>query len=146
MSFIHLHVHSEYSILDGFLRVNELIKRVKEFKMPAVALTDHGGMYGIIPFYKRAKKEGIKPIIGVEMYFSPTSRFDKKGKEDAVNYHILLLAKNFKGYQNLTRLVSIGHLEGFYYKPRIDMEVLKKYSEGLIVGTSCLKGEIPSLI
>ena len=146
MSFIHLHVHSEYSILDGFLRIGDLIKRVKEFKMPAVALTDHGGMYGVIPFYKRAKKEGIKPIIGVEMYFSPTSRFDKKGKEDAVNYHILLLAKNFKGYQNLTRLVSIGHLEGFYYKPRIDMEVLREHSEGLIVGTSCLKGEIPSLI
>ena len=146
MSFIHLHVHSEYSILDGFLRIGDLIKRVKEFKMPAVALTDHGGMYGVIPFYKRAKKEGIKPIIGVEMYFSPTSRFDKKGKEDAVNYHILLLAKNFKGYQNLTRLVSIGHLEGFYYKPRIDMEILREHSEGLIVGTSCLKGEIPSLI
>ncbi len=146
MSFIHLHVHSEYSILDGFLRIDDLIKRVKEFKMPAVALTDHGGMYGVIPFYKKAKKERIKPIIGVEMYFSPTSRFDKKGKKDAVNYHILLLAKNFKGYQNLTRLVSVGHLEGFYYKPRIDMEVLKKYSEGLIVGTSCLKGEIPSLI
>lgn len=146
MSFVHLHVHSEYSILDGFLRINDLIKRVKGFKMPAVALTDHGGMYGIVPFYKEAKKEGIKPIIGVEMYFSPTSRFDKKGKEDAVNYHILLLAKNFKGYQNLTRLVSIGHLEGFYYKPRIDMEALKKHSEGLIVETSCLKGEIPSLI
>lgn len=146
MSFVHLHLHTEYSLLDGFLRLDELFEKLKLLKMDSVAITDHGGLYGAITFYKKAKEKGIKPIIGVELYYSPTSRFDKKGKEDRENYHLLILAKDFKGYQNLSRLVSIAHLEGFYYKPRIDSEVLQKYHEGLILTTSCVKGEIPSYL
>jgi len=146
MSFVHLHLHTEYSLLDGFLRIDELFDKLKKLNMDSVAITDHGGLYGAISFYKKAKEKNIKPIIGVELYFSPTSRLDKKGKEDRENYHILLLAKDFKGYQNLSKLVSIAHLEGFYYKPRIDLETLQKYSEGLILTTSCIKGEIPSYL
>ncbi|MGQ9845094.1 MAG: DNA polymerase III subunit alpha [Caldisericia bacterium] len=146
MSFVHLHLHTEYSLLDGFLRIDDLIDKIKKLNMDSVAITDHGGLYGAVTFYKKAKEKNIKPIIGVELYFSPTSRFDKKGKEDRENYHILLLAKDFKGYQNLSKLVTIAHLEGFYYKPRIDLEVLEKYHEGLILASSCVKGEIPSYL
>lgn len=146
MSFVHLHLHTEYSLLDGFLRIDELLEKIKKLNMDSIAITDHGGLYGAITFYKKAKEKNIKPIIGVELYFSPTSRFDKKGKEDRENYHILLLAKDFKGYQNLSKLVSIAHLEGFYYKPRIDLESLQKYHEGLILTSSCIKGEIPSYL
>lgn len=146
MSFVHLHLHTEYSLLDGFLRLDDLMEKLKKLNMDSVAITDHGGLYGVINFYKKAKEKNIKPIIGVELYFTPNKRFEKRGREDAENYHIILLAKDFTGYQNLSRLVTIAHLEGFYYKPRIDMEVLEKYHDGLILTTSCIKGEIPSLL
>ncbi|PKM91475.1 DNA polymerase III subunit alpha [Candidatus Falkowbacteria bacterium HGW-Falkowbacteria-1] len=146
MSFVHLHNHTHYSLLDGLTNIDDFIAKVKEQGCPAVAITDHGVMYGAIEFYKKCKKAGIKPIIGVELYLAPNSRHDKNTREDARNYHILLLAKNNKGYQNLIKLVSLAHLEGFYYKPRIDWELLQKYHEGLIASTACLGGEIPSLI
>ncbi len=147
MSFVHLHVHTHYSLLDGLTKIDELVKRVKEQGSPAVAITDHGVMYGVIEFYQRCKKEGIKPIIGMEGYMAPKSRFDKISKADErSNYHLLLLAKNNIGYHNLIKLTSIGHLEGFYYKPRFDWESLEKYHEGLIASTACLAGEIPTLI
>ncbi len=146
MSFVHLHNHTHFSLLDGLTKIDELIDNAKKEGSPAVAITDHGVMYGVIDFYQKCLKAGIKPIIGVEAYLAPRSRLKKETKEDKRNYHLLLLAKNNVGYYNLIKLVSISHLEGFYYKPRIDMEVLKKYSEGLIGGSACLGGEIPQLI
>jgi len=146
MSFVHLHNHSHYSLLDGLTKLDEMINFAKEQGSPAVALTDHGSMYGAIEFYQKAKKAGIKPIIGVETYLAPNSRFDKNTREDGRGYHLLLLAKNEIGYKNLIKLVSAAHIEGFYYKPRIDWEVLTKYHEGLIASTACLAGEIPRLI
>ena len=147
MSFIHLHVHSHYSLLDGLSRFNELIELAKSDGANAVALTDHGVMYGIIEFYQACKKAGIKPIVGVEAYLAKGSRLEKVTRQDEKrNYHLLLLAKNDKGYKNLIKLTSIAHLEGFYYKPRIDWEVLEKYSEGVIAASACLGGEIPQLI
>ena len=143
--FVHLHNHTHYSLLDGACRINDLIETCVEFKMPALAITDHGNMFGAIEFYLQAKKAGIKPIIGSEVYMAPQHRTDKtssKGGSEAA-YHLILLAKNFAGYQNLMKLISIGYLEGFYYKPRIDFEVLEKYSEGLIALSACLKGAIP---
>jgi len=145
-SFVHLHLHTEYSLLDGLIKFDDLFEKLRLLNMDSVGITDHGGLYGVIPFYKKAKENGIKPIIGVELYFSPTSRHEKKGREDRENYHILLFAKDYEGYSNLSKIVTIAHLEGFYYKPRIDMEVLKKYNRGLILTTSCVKGEIPSYI
>lgn len=146
MSFVHLHNHTHYSLLDGLTNIDDFIKKAKEQGSPALAITDHGVMYGAIEFYKKCKKAGIKPIIGVELYLAPNSRHDKNTKEDARNFHILLLAKNNIGYQNLIKLVSLAHLEGFYYKPRVDWELLEKYHEGLIASTACLGGEISSLI
>lgn len=146
MSFVHLHNHSHYSLLDGLTKLDEMINYAKEQGSPAIALTDHGSMYGAIEFYQKAKKAGIKPIIGVETYLAPGSRFDKNTREDARNFHLLLLAKNEIGYKNLIKLVSCAHIEGFYYKPRIDWEILQKYHEGLIASTACLAGEIPRLI
>ncbi len=146
MSFVHLHNHSHYSLLDGLTKIDELIQRAIEDGAPAVALTDHGSMYGVIEFYQKAKKAGIKPIIGVEAYLAPNLMSDKNTKQDERNYHLLLLAKNLTGYQNLLKLVSIAHLEGFYYKPRIDWPTLAKHAEGLICSTACLGGEIPQLI
>ena len=148
-NFIHLHVHSEYSLLDGLLKINDLIQKAVEFEMPAVAITDHGNMYGVIEFYKLARKSGIKPIIGCEVYQAPQSRWHKKvNKEtkESIYNHLTLLVKDKKGYQNLMRLVSLGFLEGFYYKPRIDAELLRQYSEGLIALSGCWSGKIPSLI
>lgn len=144
--FVHLHVHSEYSLLDGLAKVPALIGRAKELGMKAMALTDHGAMYGIVKFYNKAKAEGIKPIIGVEAYMAKNSRFDKVAGVDDDQFHLILLAKNITGYRNLMKLVSKANLEGFYYKPRIDMEVLKEHSEGVIASTACLGGEVPSLI
>ena len=141
-NFVHLHVHTEYSLLDGANRISELIDRTKELGMDSIAITDHGVMYGVIDFYKMAKSKGIKPIIGCEAYVSPGSRFDKQNGRTDKSMHIILLAKNNTGYKNLMKLVSIGFMEGFYYKPRIDMEVLEKYSEGLIVLSGCLAGVI----
>ena len=147
MKFCHLHVHTHYSLLDGLTKIDELIQAVKDDNQEAVAITDHGVMYGVIEFYQKCKKAGIKPIIGMETYLAPDSRFNKITRDDEKkNYHLLLLAKNNTGYKNLIKLTSLAHLEGFYYKPRIDWELLEKYHEGLIGSTACLAGEIPSLI
>ena len=143
--FIHLHVHSEYSLLDGANRIKDLPIRAKEMGMEAIALTDHGVMYGVIDFYKACKKEGIKPIIGCEVYVANRARFDKEAGLD-FNNHLILLAKNNIGYQNLTKLVSAGFTEGFYYKPRIDKELLQKHHEGLICLSACLAGEVNQAI
>jgi DNA polymerase III subunit alpha len=144
--FTHLHVHSHYSLLDGLAKIDELIEKAKNEKMQALALTDHGVMYGIIEFYRRAKEAGIKPIIGAELYLAPGSRFSKQARIDERPFHVTLLAKNDEGYKNLIKLTSAGHLEGFYYKPRIDFELLKEHRNGLIVLSGCLGGEIPRAI
>lgn len=146
MSFVHLHNHTGYSLLDGMCRIDELINKAKSYNMPAVAITDHGNLYGAIKFYTKAIEAGIKPIIGVEVYKAKNSRFDKNGSSDRDYYHLVLLAKNYIGYKNLLKLVTASNLEGFYYKPRVDFELLEKYSEGLIALSGCLQGEIPSLI
>ncbi len=146
MDFVHLHTHSDYSILDGAVTVSKLVERSLELGMPAVALTDHGNMFGAIEFYQQARKAGIKPIIGQEFYVAPGSRFKKEICRDSgeeVAYHLILLAKDNTGYRNLMKLSSIGYTEGFYYKPRIDMEVLEKHSQGLIASSACIAGQIP---
>lgn len=140
--FIHLHTHSHYSLLDGLSKTKDLIELAKKFKMPAMAITDHGNMYGAIEFYKMARKEGIKPIIGVEAYIAERSRLDKEYGIDNKRYHLTLLAKNIEGYKNLIRLVTISNTEGYYYKPRMDKEILQKYSDGLICLSGCLGGEL----
>ena len=142
--FIHLHNHTHYSLLDGACRIEDMVQLAVQYKMPALAITDHGNMFGVIEFYKKAKAAGIKPVIGVEAYIAPESRFNKtsqKGRENA--YHIVLLAKNRDGYRNLLKLVSAGFLEGFYYKPRIDKERLMQHHEGLSALTDCVHGEWP---
>lgn len=144
--FVNLHTHTEYSLLDGACRINRLMDRVKELGQTAIAITDHGNMYGVIEFWNAAKKAGVKPIIGCEVYVAPRSRFDKEPKLDASPYHLVLLCKNNTGYRNLVKLVSLGSLEGFYNKPRVDVELLKKYNEGLICLSACLAGEIPRLL
>ena len=143
MGFTHLHTHTEFSILDGSNKIKDYVKRVKELGMSAAAITDHGVMYGIIDFYKEAKKSGIKPILGCEVYVSPNSRFDREVNvgEDKY-YHLVLLAENNIGYQNLMKIVSIGFVDGYYYKPRVDMETLSKYHEGIIALSACLGGEV----
>ncbi len=145
--FIHLHLHTQYSLLDGACRIAEVLNLAKQYKMDSLAITDHGNMFGAVEFYMSAQKAGIKPIIGCEVYVAPKSRLDKalQQVEDA-SYHLILLAKDETGYHNLMKLVSIGYLEGFYYKPRIDKEMLARYSSGLIGLTACLKGEIPVLL
>jgi DNA polymerase-3 subunit alpha len=140
--FVHLHNHSHYSLLDGLQKVPEMLDRIQELGMQSVALTDHGTLSGAIEFYKEAGKRGIKPIIGVEVYMAPRAHTDKSGKQDANPYHLILLAENKQGYQNLMRLVTIAQLEGFYYKPRIDRELLAKYKEGIIVLSGCASGEV----
>ena len=140
--FVHLHIHSEFSLLDGANRIKDLPVRAKELGMKAMAITDHGVMYGAIDFYKACKKEGIKPIIGCEVYVAPRSRINKEPNIDNRYNHLILLAKNQQGYQNLSKLVSIGFTEGYYYKPRIDLEVLEKYHEGLICLSACLAGSV----
>ena len=143
--FTHLHVHTEYSLLDGLSRLDSLLEQSKNLGMNSIGITDHGGLYGAIHFYRKAVKLGIKPIIGCEMYVARKSRFDKIPSEKSP-YHLTVLAKNNKGYSNLVQLVSLANLEGFYYKPRVDRELLAKYSEGLIVLSGCPSGEVPELI
>lgn len=143
MSFTHLHVHTEYSLLDGSNKIKEYVARVKELGMNSAAITDHGVMYGVIDFYREAKAAGINPILGCEVYVAPGSRFDREaGSGDDRYYHLVLLAENNTGYSNLTKIVSKGFTEGFYYKPRVDMEVLEKYHEGIIALSACLAGEV----
>ena len=147
MDFTHLHVHTEYSLLDGSNKIKELIARVKELGMDSVAITDHGVMYGVIDFYKEAQKQGIHPVIGCEVYVAPGSRFDKSGNMSSNRYHhLVLLAENDTGYHNLMKIVSKGFTEGFYYKPRVDKELLKEYHEGIIALSACLAGEIPDAL
>ena len=142
--FVHLHNHSDYSLLDGAQTVQTLVNTIDDLKMDSVALTEHGNMFSVVPYYKSAKKAGVKPIIGCEIYVAHGSRFDKKPRAEGGwgNNHLILLVQNYTGYRNLMKLVTIGYLEGFYYRPRIDKELLKEYSEGLICSSGCLKGEV----
>lgn len=144
--FVHLHTHSEYSLLDGLGKIKDLVNKAKELGMDSLAITDHGAMYGAIKFFLKAKEAGIKPIIGVEAYQASRSRFDKQQGIDSDQYHLVLLAQNLTGYQNLMKIVTHAHLEGYYYKPRIDLAVLREHSEGLIGLSACLSGEIPHLL
>ena len=147
MSFTHLHVHTEYSLLDGASKIPELVHQAKELGMDSIAITDHGVMYGVIDFYRAAKKEGIKPIIGCEVYVAPGSRFDKEaGKNENRYYHLVLLAENDTGYHNLMKIVSRGFTEGYYYKPRVDREVLQEFHEGIIALSACLAGEVATYL
>lgn len=146
MNFTHLHVHTEYSLLDGSSKIQELVARTKELGMDSIAITDHGVMYGVIDFYRAAKNEGIKPIIGCEVYVAARKRTDKDSHLDSTFYHLVLLAENQVGYKNLMKLVSKAFVEGFYYKPRIDLEILEKYSEGIIGTSACLGGQVQSAI
>ncbi len=146
MEFVHLHVHSHYSLLDGLTKIDELVGRAKDYNMKSLALTDHGVLYGAVEFYQKCKKADIKPIIGVETYVAPNGRENKRAKIDEKPYHLVLLAKNNVGYKNLLKLVTAAHLEGFYYKPRVDWEILKEHGEGLIASTACLQGELPQAI
>ncbi len=141
--FVHLHLHTEYSLLDGACRISELPRRAKEAGQEAVAITDHGCMYGVVDFYKACQKEGVKPIIGCEVYVAPRSRFDKVFQVDNKPFHLVLLCETQQGYQNLIKLVSAGYIEGFYSKPRVDLDLLERYHEGLIALSACLAGEIP---
>ena len=147
MGFTHLHVHTEYSLLDGSNKIKEYVARVKELGMDSAAITDHGVMYGCIDFYRAAKEAGINPILGCEVYVAPGSRLDKEMQhgEDRY-YHLVLLAENNQGYSNLMKIVSAGFVEGYYYKPRVDLEVLEKYHEGIIALSACLAGEIPRFL
>ena len=140
--FVHLHVHSEFSLLDGANRIKDLPVRAKELGMDSIAITDHGVMFGAIDFYKTCKSNDVKPIIGCEVYVAPRTRFDKEPNIDNKYYHLILLAKNNKGYKNLAKLVSLGFVDGYYYKPRIDKEILEKYHEGLICCSACIGGEV----
>ncbi|MBN1155347.1 DNA polymerase III subunit alpha [candidate division KSB1 bacterium] len=147
--FVHLHNHTHYSLLDGACKIDDLIDQCVEQKMNAIAMTDHGNMFGAIEFYKRATEKNVKPIIGVEIYIAPESRFTKsvsKNSDEDTSYHLILLSKDYDGYRNLMKLVSAGYLEGFYYKPRIDKELLRQYHHGLIALSACLKGEIPRML
>lgn len=143
--FVHLHLHTEYSLLDGAIRIEEVVQQAKQYGMPALAITDHGNLFGAVEFYKKCKKYEIKPIIGCELYVAPQSRFDKSKTRDLeeASFHLTVLVENEKGYRNLNHLVTLSYFEGFYYKPRVDLELLSKYSEGLVALSGCLKGEIP---
>ena len=144
--FSHLHTHTHYSLLDGLSKVDALVNRVRDLGMDSVAVTDHGNMYAAVEFYKKAKASGIKPIIGLETYVAQTSRFSKVAKVDNARYHLILLVKNEIGYKNLCKLLTASHLEGFYYKPRIDKEILEKYHEGLVCLSGCFSGEVGKLL
>ncbi|MBR2328309.1 MAG: PHP domain-containing protein, partial [Clostridia bacterium] len=141
--FTQLHVHTQYSLLDGAARITDLVSRAKELGMEALAITDHGAMYGVIDFYKECKKAGIKPLLGMEAYVAP-NHLEKSGMRE--NAHLILISKNYAGYKNLMKLSSIAFLDGFYYRPRIDYELLEKYHEGLICLSACLAGDLPQLL
>ena len=143
--FTHLHVHTEYSLLDGMCRIPQLVARAKELGMDSLAITDHGAMYGAIEFYLAAIEAGIKPIIGCEVYLAPNSRLSRNAS-DKNHYHLVLLAQSQRGYHNLLQLVTKAHLEGFYYRPRVDRELLKQHHQGLIALSACAGGEIPRLV
>src|SRR3989338_6848938 len=140
--FVHLHLHTEYSLLDGLSKIKALATHIKENQMHSCAITDHGAMYGAIEFYKKMTETGLKPIIGVEAYTTNVKHTDRPERSKVKNYHLLLLAKNLEGYKNLMKLTSIAHLEGYYYRPRFDRETLAKYSKGLICTSSCPQGEL----
>ena len=145
--FTHLHVHTRYSILDGACEIGALLKKAKSLNMNAMAITDHGNVYGVMEFVAKAKSNGIKPIVGCEVYVAPKSRFEKSGREERSSYHLILLAKNATGYHNLVKLCSLSQRkEAFYYKPRIDHALLEQYHEGLICCSACLAGEVPQAI
>ena len=146
--FVHLHVHSEFSLLDGLSRVKDLVSRAAELNMPALALTDHGTMHAAIEFYREAKKRNIKPIIGIESYLTAVGRgmTDRQPKVDDKRFHLLLLAENDTGYKNLLRIASASQLKGFYYKPRIDRDFLADHADGIISTSGCMAGEIPRLL
>src|SRR5688572_16076839 len=146
MSFVHLHVHTHYSLLDGACKVPDLVKRCKALGMDSLAITDHGCMFGVIEFFNECNKEGIKPILGMEAYMAPTSRFERRDINGEAAYHLLLLAKNLEGYKNLMKLASTAYVDGFYRKPRIDKDVLREHSKGLICTSACLGGEVPSAL
>src|SRR3989344_1667433 len=146
MKFVHLHTHSHYSLLDGLSKIGDLVKKGKETGMDSMAITDHGSMYGAIEFYQKAKKAGIKPIIGCEMYVTEDMNSRQPSSDRRDYFHLVLLAKNNLGYQNLIKLVTASHLEGFYYKPRIDKKLLRQHSEGLIALSACLGGELSRAI
>ena len=143
--FVHLHVHTQYSLLDGSAKIKDLIQRTKELNMDSIAITDHGSMFGIIDFYKEAKKNDIKPILGSEVYIARDKYTDKETK-DKKRYHLVLLAENNLGYSNLMKIVSEGYINGFYYKPRVDHDILKEYSQGIIALSACLGGEVQQYI
>jgi DNA polymerase-3 subunit alpha len=146
MSFVHLHVHTTYSLLDGFSAIKKLVARTKEMGMPAIAVTDHGTMFGAIEFYRAATDAGIKPIIGLEGYMAARRMQDKEPQLDKRSAHVILLAENETGYKNLLEIASASQLKGFYYHPRIDHDFLASHSAGLICSTACLKGEVPSAV
>ena len=146
MSFAHLHLHTQYSLLDGCCRIEPLMEAVKAKGQTAVAITDHGVMYGVIDFYNAALAAGVKPIIGCEVYVAPRSRFDKEKGLDSNYSHLILLCENNKGYENLIKIVSKGFTDGFYSKPRVDRELLSRYHEGIIALSACLAGEIPKAL
>ena len=143
-NFVHLHVHTQYSLLDGAARIPELVAHAKALGMPALAITDHGAMYGVIDFYKECKKQGVKPVLGMEAYVAPRSRTEREGGRE--NAHLVLLAKNKTGYQNLIKLSSSAFVDGFYYKPRIDYDLLEQHAEGLVCLSACLAGDIPQAL
>ncbi|RMD48478.1 MAG: PHP domain-containing protein, partial [Candidatus Thermofonsia bacterium] len=145
-NFVHLHVHSEYSLLDGLSRINDLVKRAAELNHPAIALTGHGAMYGTMPFYRAAKAAGIKPIIGIETYLAKRTMYDRDPQLDKERYHMLMLAENQTGYLNLLKLASTAQLDGYYYKPRVDRDFMSRHSEGIIATTGCMAAEIPRAI
>ena len=143
MSFTHLHLHTQYSLLDGAIKVKDLVERTTAYGMNSVAMTDHGNMFGAVDFFKQCKRGGVKPIIGCEVYVVANDRHDRSSRQA---YHLILLSRNLDGYRNLVQLVSQAYLEGFYYHPRIDKKLLKQHSEGLIGMTACLGGEIPRAV
>ncbi len=144
--FSHLHLHTEFSLLDGACRIRDVLSRARTLHQTAVAITDHGVMYGVQQFFKEAKKAGVKPIVGCEVYVAPRSRFDKNHSLDSERYHLILLCKNETGYRNLMKLVSLSFTEGFYTKPRVDRELLERYADGLVCLSGCLFGEVQRLI